>query len=902
MDSRDFDTDTVALSGSSGSSEITLSEGILFANRYRIGRVLGAGGSAIVYAAWDTQVRQDIALKVLRPDKESERSLNRFRREVNVARRIKAPNIVTVYDIGQVDTSVWISMELVEGETLRSLIRNGPLPINRAVEIGARVLAALGALHEHGVIHRDVKPGNIMITPTGEARLMDLGLARFYEGDETRATTTEHVVGTLEYLSPEQALGEELDPRSDLYSFGLVLFEMLAGRLPYGSQSTLGHLISHVSKAAPDVRTFRRDVPPWLARLVAHLLEKKREHRYQTAARVANDLEGRRASRWFGVRRFQSAAVAAVCTILVVGATYSGWQAWSDRQFNRFIGDGGETGVALDRTGRELWRMDGLVPGIRATTARLAVDEPPRIVGVLGDPTDATDPRQRIITVLDTQTGEVLRSHSLGTYTPFQSVPFSDTFVASDFDTVDVDHDGAEEVVGAWFHQPYWPSFVVFYDAEIGTPLPILYSSGYHRFFGTQDLDGDGIDELLFFGVNNRLGWHAAIAAVSVARLKNQKSLLTDVLAASTPDATWSSTSDLMLVWYTLLPPFGASTRHPIIDAAGRRIIVDGPDRSISVGFDGFIQGSNGTVSDGDRNAARFSAYQLVRDHLAHVSVQEWEDAADAARQALAAAQQASDGILEDWIHQSLCVTLIRLGRIDEAESRLATMIEDPNWDSNIAWSAATAYHLAGDLPHAVEWYRRVLHRPGDAVPGRKLYEFLEGTVFALGEMRRWEEARTEVRSYRSRASTRGGETGAPYGSWIEWRSTGRLPDQMEPGEPDMTRYLELEYALLRGEDPESILTRAEALRSRLSGKSALLDSLRAECLLKIDRADDAYQLAGSAWHNALMQRQTDPLIRAHFDLVTERMIRAADAAGKGDEADKARAELERVWYRPTPQ
>jgi tetratricopeptide (TPR) repeat protein len=291
-----------------------------------------------------------------------------------------------------------------------------------------------------------------------------------------------------------------------------------------------------------------------------------------------------------------------------------------------------------------------------------------------------------------------------------------------------------------------------------------------------------------------------------------------------------------------------------------------------------------------------------VRDHLAHVSAQSWDDAIDAARHALAEARLAGDVILQEWINQSLCVALIHVGKAEEAESRLGSMIDEPDWDSNIAWSAATAYHLTGDLPRAVEWYRRVLHRPGDRINGRKMYEFLEGAIFALGEMGRWDDARKEVQLFRNRASTRPGENGGLYAGWVEWRSTGQPPDALISGEPDLTRYLELEYALLKDEDPQALMSRADQLRPLLSGKSVLIDSLRAECLLRMDRAADAYQLALEAWQRALTERRTDPLIRCHFDLVTERMIRSAEAAGKGDDAEEARRELARLRYRDRPQ
>ena len=281
--------------------EITVPSVRLFApgteigRRYEVRGVLGMGGSAVVYEAFDRELKRRVALKVLRTDRTSEAALKRFRREVAIARDAAGSRLVRVFDIGQAGDTVFLTMELVEGESLRELLARGPLPPERAVEIGAEVLRALADLHALGIVHRDVKPGNILLATTGEVKLADFGLARHWEGTETRVTETEGLVGTVEYLSPEQALGDLLDARSDLYSFGVVLFEMLAGKVPLRGDSAIGTIVAHIRQEPPDVRRLRPQAPAWLAGVVTRLLAKDRERRYATAADVLADLGARKA-------------------------------------------------------------------------------------------------------------------------------------------------------------------------------------------------------------------------------------------------------------------------------------------------------------------------------------------------------------------------------------------------------------------------------------------------------------------------------------------------------------------------------------------------------------------------------------------------------------------------------
>jgi serine/threonine-protein kinase len=275
-----------------------LSAGSRLGDRYVVRGVLGSGGFAVVYLAEDLSDGGEVALKVLRPERVSEATLRRFRREAEVARQAASPHLVEIGDVGVADGSPYLAMEHVRGESLATRLDRGPLEIEAAIALAGQILAGLAALHGRGILHRDVKPENVLLGDDGVARLADYGLALSPLGArQTRATASEAVIGTVEYLSPEQALGEPADPRSDLYSFGVLLFEMLTGRLPHRAKSTLGTLVAHIQQAAPDLRSLRPQVPAWLAALVARLLAKRPEERYATASDVLADLEARRATR-----------------------------------------------------------------------------------------------------------------------------------------------------------------------------------------------------------------------------------------------------------------------------------------------------------------------------------------------------------------------------------------------------------------------------------------------------------------------------------------------------------------------------------------------------------------------------------------------------------------------------
>ncbi|WP_069813486.1 protein kinase domain-containing protein [Streptomyces sp. TP-A0874] len=271
--------------------------------RYQLQDLLGAGGMASVYLAHDTVLDRQVAVKTLHTELGREASFReRFRREAQSVAKLSHTNIVSVFDTGE-DTVVdgessstmpFIVMEYVEGQPLRSVLdadiaQYGAMPTAKALKITADVLAALDVSHEMNLVHRDIKPGNVMMTKRGVVKVMDFGIARAMQSGVTSMTQTGMVVGTPQYLSPEQALGRGVDARSDLYSVGIMLFELLTGRLPFDADSPLAIAYAHVQEEPVAPSTINRSLPPAVDALVARALRKNPNERFPTAQAMADE-------------------------------------------------------------------------------------------------------------------------------------------------------------------------------------------------------------------------------------------------------------------------------------------------------------------------------------------------------------------------------------------------------------------------------------------------------------------------------------------------------------------------------------------------------------------------------------------------------------------------------------
>ena len=254
----------------------------VLADRYELGPVLGEGGMARVHRGYDRQLRRPVAIKVLAPPYDRDRAfVERFRREARSAAGLSHPNVVAVFDSGSYHGTHFIVTELVEGETLADRLRRGPMPPEEAVAVAVDVCRALEAAHARGLIHRDVKPGNVMLLPDGRVKVVDFGIARAAGSDTLTGTGV--VLGSTAYLAPEQASGQPVDERADLYALGCVLYEMVTGAVPFSADTPVATMYRHVNEDPPPPSSIL-PVPPALDAIVMRCLEKDPRRRFRSAA------------------------------------------------------------------------------------------------------------------------------------------------------------------------------------------------------------------------------------------------------------------------------------------------------------------------------------------------------------------------------------------------------------------------------------------------------------------------------------------------------------------------------------------------------------------------------------------------------------------------------------------
>jgi predicted Ser/Thr protein kinase len=266
--------------------------GSVLAGRYVLEEVVGKGGMGIVYRAYDRELEEWVAVKFLVPDAEGRNSVERLKQEIKIARRVSHRNIVRTHDFGEAADTPFVSMEYVEGTTLKNvLLWAGALPLGAGLRISKQLCQGVDAAHRQGIVHRDLKPGNVLILPdSGELKIMDFGIARISQVQVQGTTLAGTILGTPAYMSPEQALGKPADFRSDMYSLGILFFEVFIGQLPFHAESTIELLQRHIATAPPHPRSLKPQLPEALETVILRCLQKDPQLRYSAVSEILADL------------------------------------------------------------------------------------------------------------------------------------------------------------------------------------------------------------------------------------------------------------------------------------------------------------------------------------------------------------------------------------------------------------------------------------------------------------------------------------------------------------------------------------------------------------------------------------------------------------------------------------
>jgi tetratricopeptide (TPR) repeat protein len=683
----------------------------------------------------------------------------------------------------------------------------------------------------------------------------------------------------MRYVTPEQLKGAAVGVRGDLYTMGMVMFEMLAGRPPFEAESSVGVMLGRLKSPAPDVRRFRADTPAWLANVIARLLEREPDARFGSAAEVIAALDARRASVPRSTRR--RAAIIAACVIVASAAAVGAWklmQVHAAKQFSHLIVRAGGGIAAVSAGGRTLWEKRDVDPeaASRWVLARRIAGGDREIAIILHAPDDFALDHVRRLSYVDPQTGKILRTVELAGYA--NSFPRSPArFFPGGIFSTDTNGDGADEIVTSFGHVPEWASFVTMYDPRTDSSTVVFEGYGQHSICLLVDLDGDGRDELILSGFNNGLGWYNAAAAL---RLVMAPTLGPD----RSPDFATNAPAQNTLLWYALLPRgyFPRDSGRVSFDATKR--VFTFPylgQKNVTLTADGFRTDVPSTLPVAQRQAARFGAYAHLREarRLSHAAV---HDAAVREMDAsVASASRAGEPVLVEAMRKERAQILIAAGRLDEAEQLADQLIAHADFAAEAAYDVAKAFHLHGDLDRALRWYRRGFGLRAKVESGKSIHEFLQGIVFVHAERHAWAEAEGDIARFRATFPNSPTDSNGMYREFLRWRS-GQPPTlvryDLASNATDVMRYWTLEFRHAHGDDPKAILRDVEReIAAGSSETQSAMWSLRAELLMKAGRTAEARDAVVHAMALLADDIGVSLIARAHAELVRERAARLSE-------------------------
>ncbi len=644
--------------------------GDLLAGRFLIRGELGRGGSGVVYRAVDLALGQPVALKVLRAACLGAEQRARLRREVSASRG-GHPNAVAIHELVEDGEWVALAMDLVDGVSVReALCERGRLGIEETVGIGVRIAAALAHLHARGVVHRDVKPANIMLGPDGEAMLCDMGLARPLTSGGT-VTETEMVVGTPAYMAPEQATAETLTAACDVYGLGITLYHCLTGRIPLESSTALATMMLRARSRPPRLRVDLPGAPAWLGRLLRQMLEPAARER-PSAAEVERSLRRRR-HRWRPTRRVLARAAVAVVGAVSVAI---GAAALVDRDVVRMeLREGAVVGV--DEHGDAVWRHPLAGPVRERRLGDLdgdGVDE--MIVATSGGPREVRravdDPGARI---------EVLRRDG----TAMTSVRVLDSIETWDDRyprealpnpwLADLDGRGGLELVAVCVQGNYFPTAVLVYWAEHDLWEQVLLHTGH--LYSVAAAPVEGRPGLRFLAVNNRLAMQPVLGDLELSP-PDQRRRSEISISVGSPEEGVTATGLVSWRFYTLL---ARGSGRPAEDVEGVRVLPDGATSVVANGERWHVDPSGNPVPGPNAGRDLRRERLALLDRISHLRIDAETSGylfgVDAARREVRQLEEVAGPLLAEEAYRIVLLertarVLARAGLLDEAVDRLA--------------------------------------------------------------------------------------------------------------------------------------------------------------------------------------------------------------------------------------